>query len=176
MKPTLMIVLFWNARGLAHPDSRLVLKKFCFSNKPEVLIISEPWTDLLKISLSYWRSFNLKPFAVNSNCPPNIWCLSYTLESNSNSSSSQQVSFYLDWKGQSLFMAAIYTSTSYIKRRVLWQELAGVKLCSWCFIGDFNSIVGAQEKHNCCPPATLSCGEFKAWSSSRDLFHINVNL
>lgn len=50
---------------------------------------------------------------------------------------------------QEVFVAAIYACTTYTQRRNLWMELASLQqnhIGPWCFIGDFNVVLGAHEK------------------------------
>lgn len=38
-----MKVLFWNARGLANQETRLVLSNICKMNTPDFILLSVPW-------------------------------------------------------------------------------------------------------------------------------------
>lgn len=57
------------------------------------------------------------------------------------------------------------------------MELASLQqanLGPWCFIGDFNAILGAHEKRGGRLPPIASCEEFRAWSDSCNLTHIST--
>ncbi|GAU43510.1 hypothetical protein TSUD_399030 [Trifolium subterraneum] len=74
-------------------------------------------------------------------------------------------------------IAAIYASTCYIKRRLLWDNLS--VLCnqyniSWCFMGDFNVIMGHHEYRGSSVPASLPMSEFQDWSNANDLLHLQT--
>lgn len=91
------------------------------------------------------------------------------------SNSSQQVSFSIQWENQTLFLSAIYAATTYSSRRQLWNELIQLQtshIGPWCFLGDFNAILGAHEHRGRCLPSQLSCDEFKSWSDSFNLTHL----
>lgn len=42
----------------------------------------------------------------------------------------------------------------------------------WCFLGDFNAILGSHEKRGGNLPSHVSCEEFNAWSDSCNLTHL----
>ncbi|XP_019455110.1 PREDICTED: uncharacterized protein LOC109356233 [Lupinus angustifolius] len=72
-----MKVLYWNSRGIGNHKTRLVFKKLCSENKPDVVFISEPMVLSNKINPLFWSGLNLKLFTVNDrgNLLPNIWGL-----------------------------------------------------------------------------------------------------
>lgn len=175
-----MKILYWNIRGIGNLDSRLVLKKLCYLHKPDFLFISEPWIEYSKLSKGFVNSLNLKLFATNDRgtIAPNIWCFCKTsFDPVILVSSDQHVSFSIFVEMQELFISAIYTSTNYIVRRSLWNELTTLESNNpgpWCFIGDFNSILGAHEYSGRGSPSRISCDEFRNWSDAGQYIHINT--
>lgn len=173
-----MQILYWNVRGIANLDTRRVLKKLCCLHKPDFLIISEPWTSFDRIQPRFWNNLHLKPFAVNNrdSLAPNMWC--FCREQFSPvliSSTNQQVAFSISWEGKVSFISAVYASTNYQTHRMLWNELADlqdINLGPWCFMGDFNAILGAHEVRGSNLPSKLSCDDFQAWTDTCSLIHL----
>lgn len=173
-----MKILFWNARGVANHPTRLVLKNICVSHKPDIVLIAEPWMNLDAFPKMFWTQLGLRPFSVNShpNLAPNLWCLCRdVLNPTVIASSPQQVSFSVVVQGQELFTSAIYASTSYASRRELWNELFLLQQLHngpWCFIGDFNAVLGAHETRGGSLPLQVSCEDFRGWTDRSNLTHI----
>lgn len=44
----------------------------------------------------------------------------------------------------------------------------------WLFFGDFNAVLGAHEKRGGCLPSRLSYEEFRAWSDTCNLTHVQT--
>lgn len=101
-----MKILYWNVRGLGNEKTRLVLKKLCSLQKPDLLFIAEPWISFEKIHPLFWNSLSLKAFGFNDRhaFAPNIWCLCALSYSPNN-----------------------IASTSHLIRRNLWAELASLE-------------------------------------------------
>jgi endonuclease/exonuclease/phosphatase family metal-dependent hydrolase len=73
------------------------------------------------------------------------------------------------------FVAAIYASTIYLQRRMLWRDLSHLQnlyMCPWIFIGDFNAVLDAHEKSGRRPPPRVSCDDFLGWSNVHSLVHL----
>lgn len=174
-----MKVLFWNARGIGNPNTRMVLAKYCFDHKPDLVLLSEPKIGLDQFPTNYWKRLNLKVFTVNERHPliPNIWGMRSSNMSPSILECSQQhISFSLVINSR-VFVSAVYASTSHIDRRSLWLELASLQQSHrgpWCFIEDFIAVFGAHEKIGGRLPSTISCEEFRAWSDTGSLTHITT--
>lgn len=172
-----MKLLFWNARGLANLDSRLVLKNMVSSHVPEFLFIAEPWISLDQIPSDFWSKLNMKNFAVNTRPDrvSNLWCFcSEDLDPTVILTSSQQITFSVVWDDQTIYITSVYAATNYIRRRSLWQEMVNLNQrldgpC--CCIGDFNAVLGAQECRGSKLPSRIACNEFKTWSDACDLIH-----
>lgn len=173
-----MKILFWNARGLANQPTRLVLKNLCESHKPDFVLISEPWMLLQDFPLSFWNHLNLKPFAVNDRItlPPNLWCLCQShLTPSLLAVSKQQVAFSVLHENQNIYVSAIYASTAYLQRRLLWAELLNLQqsyIGPWCFVGDFNAVLGAHESRGGHLPLRISCEDFQDWTDTGNLTHV----
>jgi len=173
-----MKILFWNVRGLANSPSKLALKRLLKQNKPTFLLIAEPWISYDSFPQRWLARLGFKLFAVNdrSNMLPNLWCI---CSSNINplviSNTNQQVSFLLRDQGKDFGVSAIYASTNYLHRRNLWQTLNLLQTqhnIPWCFIGDYNAIVGAHEYGGSHNPSRIPIEDFLNWSESNHLIHI----
>jgi hypothetical protein len=127
---------------------------------------------------SWLRCVNLKVFAINSrqHLLPNLWCLCSTnLFPKVVDIDDQQISFSIDEDGKTFGLSAVYASTNHIKRRELWQKLSWVQnnaLMPWCFIGDFNTILGAHEHSGRHVPAHSPMDDFFQWSDSNNYVHL----
>lgn len=80
-------------------------------------------------------------------------------------------------ENQQVFISAVYAATSYIVRRQLWNDLSNLQQAypaPWCFIGDFNSVLGAHEHKGRCLPLRIPCEEFRSWSDVSRLIHIDT--
>lgn len=176
-KPCLIKILIWNAREVANLPTRLVLKRLWESHKPDFLIIAKPWMSMQDFPSSFRNSLDLKPFAMNDRNAllPNFWCLCVKhMNPSIVAVSSQQVSFSVLWENQQIFVSAIYASTSYLDRKALWSDLNSLQqnhVGPWCFIGDFNTILGGHEKRGGSSPLQASCIDFRDWSDSNNLTH-----
>lgn len=175
-----MKILFWNIRGVGKQDSRLTLEKLCKSHKPNFLFIAEPWISTSQIPTSCLQQLNLKIFAVNDRAQliSNLWCLcSHNYSPNIIASSLQFVALSIPIGDQLICVAAVYASTNYIARRDLWEDLAQLQqsyVNPWCFIGDFNAILGAHEYRGPGLPTRIPCEDFRAWTDLSHLIHIDT--
>lgn len=173
-----MKCIYWNVRGLANNPSRLALKNLITQYHPDFIFISEPWMDFVNFPRRWLVNLNLKLFAVNSrnNLSPNLWCICKThLNPHLLAIDSQHITFSITENNHTFALSVIYASTKYIIRRQLWKSLNLLQAqlaLPWCFIGDFNSIIGAHEHRGRCSPARLPMEEFQIWSDSNNLFHI----
>jgi len=100
-----------------------------------------------------------KIFSCNQreNILPNLWCL---CTSNLNPTvldiDNQQVSFSIKFENQLFFISVVYASTINLKRKELWSKLTNLQNqhnASWCFVDDFNTVLGAHEHKGHYPPA-----------------------
>jgi hypothetical protein len=126
-------------------------------------------------------NLNLKLFAVNTrhNLLPNIWCLcNLNIFPTVLASDEQHVSFTVADNNKVVAISAIYASTNYLTRRKLWESLNNLQSqfhLPWCFIGDFNVILGAHEHRGRVSPARLPMEEFKSWSDNFNLIHLSTS-
>jgi len=121
-----MRCLYWNIRGFANAPSRLALKNLILNNNPDFVFLSEPWMKFVNTPRNWFTRLNLKLFASNSrdNLDPNLWCFCKTnLNPNILQIDDQSVAFSLTDNDKLFAMAAIYASTSNIKRKNLWHNL-----------------------------------------------------
>ncbi|GAU46447.1 hypothetical protein TSUD_402140 [Trifolium subterraneum] len=112
----------------------------------------------------------------SKNLLPNLWCLCAShLNPSIIDIDDQSVSFSLNYNNLSFGMSAIYASTCYIKRRLLWtklQTLQSQNILPWCLLGDFNTIVGSHEYRGAHVPANIPMEDFLNWSDSNHLVHL----
>jgi hypothetical protein len=76
---------------------------------------------------------------------------------------------------KTLALSAIYASTNYRTRRHLWNSLNLLQsqyTLPWCFIGDYNSIIGAHKHKGFFNPARLPIEDFKNWTDNNNLIHL----
>jgi hypothetical protein len=163
---------------LANSPTRLALKRLILLHKPDFILISEPWLKIDDFPKRWLSSLNLKFFAVNNriNLLPNLWCIcSMNLNPLVLASDDQQVSFCITENDKSFALSAIYGATSYLNRRKLWNSLnerQSQHALPWCFIGDFNAILGAHEHRGRVTPARLPMEDFQKWTDVFNLIHL----
>ncbi|KAK2445365.1 hypothetical protein QL285_016305 [Trifolium repens] len=174
-----MKCIYWNTRGLANSPTRLALKKFVNQHKPDI-ILSEPWMNVNDLPRRWLISLNLKVFALNSrpNLLPNIWCLcKISLNPTILALDDQHVSFSISDHDKTFAISAVYASTNYLTRRKLWNALNLLQSqydFPWCFIGDFNVILGTHEHRGRFSPARIPIQDFQEWSDSSNLIHLHT--
>lgn len=74
-----------------------------------------------------------------------------------------------------VYISAVYASTAYLVRRKLWSKLTDLQATysgPWCFVGDFNSILGAHEARGSHLPLRVACDDFQEFRNSARLTHI----
>jgi hypothetical protein len=173
-----MKILFWNIRVMANESSRVALKRLTTTYKPDIILISEPWIDFANFPQTWLLNLDLKLFAVNNrnNNTPNLWCICKTsITPTILQSSDQHVSFTFSHNHCVFGVSAIYASTSYLHRRVLWNQLSNLHnlhSIPWCCIGDFNAICGAHEHRGATSPASLPMNEVVNWSDASNMLHL----
>jgi hypothetical protein len=173
-----MKVLFWNIRGLANAPSKLALKRLINQNQPDIILISEPWILYEQFPRRWLHRLGLKLFAVNNrnNLTPNLWCICASrLNPIIYAVTDQFVAFSVIDNNKSFGVVAVYASTCYVKRRILWSDLTNLLNqfnLPWCLLGDFNTILEAGEHRGRLAPARLPMTEFQDWTSQNDLLHL----
>jgi ribonuclease HI len=173
-----MKCIAWNARGLANSPTRLALKKIINDHKPDIILLAEPWMDFSNLPSRWLANLNLKLFASNSrpNLLPNLWCLcKLSISPTILALDDQQVTFTICENNNVLAFSAVYASTNYLTRRKLWSSLNLLQTqhsLPWCFLGDFNVILGAHEHRGRSSPARLPIEDFQEWTNSFNLIHL----
>lgn len=173
-----MKVIFWNIRGIANTPSRLALKRLILLNNPDFIFIAEPWINYDSFPQTWFSRLGFKLFACNSrqNNHPNLWCLcTFNLNPDIVASTSQHVSLTYTSNSNTFGISAVYASTSYLQRKILWNDLINChNLLSipWCTLGDFNAIIGAHEHRGATPPAPISMNDFLNWSNNDNFIHL----
>jgi hypothetical protein len=170
--------MYWNIRGLANPSSKLALKNLILDSNPDICFVAEPWMNVNRIPHRWFHRLGLKLFAVNSrlNNLPNLWCLcSISLNPTLLAVDDQHISLSVVIDGKTFGLSAVYASTCYIHRRNLWNALSQVQsqhLLPWCYMGDFNTILGCHEYRGNSTPARLPMVEFQNWTDLNNLIHL----
>jgi hypothetical protein len=107
---------------------------------------------------------------------PNLWCIcKVNLDPVIISQNDQFVAFTCSDLDKVFGIIAVYASTCYLKRRQLWNNLAALNNqhnINWCFMGDFNVILGHHEYRGSSVPASLPMSDFQDWTNSNDLLHL----
>ncbi|GAU50480.1 hypothetical protein TSUD_409650 [Trifolium subterraneum] len=176
-----MKILYWNIRGVANSPSRLALKRLVVNNNPDFVFIAEPWMNFSDLPRGWLARMGLKMFGSNDRGQrqSNLWCFCKdSVNPIIISSNDQQVSFSFSDNNKSFCMAAIYASNDYIKRRDLWKCLSDLQQQfrqPWCFIGDFNTILGAHEHRGNAIPARAPIEDFQNWTDSNYLLHLSTS-
>ncbi|KAI5421605.1 hypothetical protein KIW84_045146 [Lathyrus oleraceus] len=166
------------ARGLANFLTKLTLKRLVMSSKPQFVFIAESWMGKDLFPHSLLSRLNLKKFVVNSKegLLPNLRCrCDINLTPEVIQIDDQQVSFTILVNGYSIGISVVYALTSYITRRNLWNSLQNILQTykiSWCFMVDFNIILGAHEYDDPFGPARGPMDEFSFWSDQNHLIHM----
>jgi hypothetical protein len=147
-------------------------------NKPDFILIAEPWLKFQDFPRTWLARLDLKLFAVNrtDNLIPNLWCLcTSNLDRNVIPIDDQQVTFTFCNNDKSFCISAIYASTCYLRRRLLWQKLSDLQLqynLPWSYIGDFNTILGAHEHNGHATPSRPAIDDFQQWTDANQLIHL----
>ncbi|WJX67284.1 hypothetical protein P8452_51763 [Trifolium repens] len=134
--------------------------------------------DFLDFPRGWLARLGFKLFSVNDRgqLQSNLWCICKdSLNPTIISCDDQQISFSFSENNITFCIAAIYAATCYIKRRTLWQCLSNLQqqfIHPWCFIGDFNTILGAHEHNGAAILARNSIDDFQSWSDSNLLMHL----
>ncbi|KAK2401272.1 hypothetical protein QL285_050878 [Trifolium repens] len=134
-----------------------------------------------RLSQRWVHRLGLKLFAVNNrpNNSPNLWCFcSLSLNPTLLNVDDQHISIAVDMEGKTFGIAAVYASTCYLRRRNLWIALSQIQsqhLLPWCFLGDFNTILGSHEYRGNSFPARLPMSEFKNWTDTNNLIHLQTH-
>jgi hypothetical protein len=162
-----MKILYWNLRGFGNPETRLALKNYCLSHKPDVVFLAEPMIAFDQVPNWYWNSIKINKYCVNNRAQhiPNLWGLwSTEVALVPFFVSSQCIAFEYSYNNAKVYVAAVYAHTSYLIRRQLWADLTLLQsqyVGPWLFVGDFNAILGAHEKRGKRLPSKISCGRMQ---------------
>jgi hypothetical protein len=161
-----MNILYWNIRGIGNSDTRIALKNLYLSHKPFLIFVAEPKVNFVQIPSWYWPSIGVNKYCINNRGPllPNLWALwGNELSATVIFVSDQCIALEISCFQSTVYIAAIYANTYYVKRRQLWADLTHLQGCfqgPWMFMGDFNAVLGAHQKRGRCPPPPLSCEDF----------------
>jgi len=152
-----MNILYWNIRGIANTPSRLALQRLILVNKPDFIFIAEPWINYDRFPQNWFHRLGYKLFACNTrhNNFPNLWCIcSSYLDPTIVANTDQHVSLTFTHNSTTFGLSAVYASTCYLHRRLLWNDLINCHNqfpIPWCTIGDFNAIIDSHEHRGATP-------------------------
>ncbi|KAF1867902.1 hypothetical protein Lal_00012798 [Lupinus albus] len=155
-----------------------MLKNFCKDNNPDLVFISEPMILLERVNPLYWNCLKLKLFLVNDRGGlfSNLWGLcKVDLDPIIISNSAQNISIALEVENAKIYVCAIYAHSNYLHRRNLWAELSFLRLANlgpWCYIGDFNVVLGAHECSGSHLPLRIACDYFQNFTNDEALTQI----
>ncbi|KAF1892225.1 hypothetical protein Lal_00036586 [Lupinus albus] len=173
-----MKVLYWNCRGFGNSKTRLVFKKYCLANKPDLVFIAKPMIDFEDVNNTFWSSLNLKSFGLNNrgSLKPNLWGLcNLLLNPSVLVNSNQHLTCMLEVENKRVYINVVYAHNSYLQRRQLWADLLSLMddyQGPWCCIGDFNVVLGAHECRGSNLPPRLPSDEFKLFIDAGSLVHL----
>jgi len=163
-----MKIIYWNIRGIANSPSRLALRRLIIQNKPDFVFLAEPWMSYNAFPANWLYRLNLKIFALNTRPYnlPSLWCIcSTSLNPTIILSDDQQVTFKISINNIDLYLTAVYASVNNLRRKLLWQTLTNLLSshpnAPWCFIGDFNTIIGAHEHYGVLNPTRPPIADFQ---------------
>ncbi|KAF1865822.1 hypothetical protein Lal_00021823 [Lupinus albus] len=91
------------------------------------------------------------------------------------SDSAQNIFIALEVENVKKFVYAVYAHSNYLHKRNLWAELSSLRYSNpspWCYIGDFNVFLGANECRWSHLPLRISCEEFQNFTNDEALTHI----
>lgn len=95
------------------------------------MFLSEPWMSLHNFPVNWFTRLNYNVFDFNDrgNLSPNLWCIcKIDIDPHVISIYDQQLTFTIKEDSHTFAISAVYASTDYIKRRLLWQALDDMKL------------------------------------------------
>ncbi|XP_019451698.1 PREDICTED: uncharacterized protein LOC109353792 [Lupinus angustifolius] len=169
-----------NCRGSGSSKTRLFLKNLCDSNNPDFVFIAEPMIPSDSVNDLVRKELKLKVFVTNNRGHqlPSIWGLcKYDFNLSILNNSDQKIAMEVNIDNNRIFLCVVYANNSFLQRRHLWSDVQSVMDANpdpWCCIGDFNVVLGAHECRSARLPAKTPCLEFKSFSDSAGLLHLNT--
>ncbi|KAH6818323.1 hypothetical protein C2S51_001926 [Perilla frutescens var. frutescens] len=145
--------------------------------KPEVLGIIEPRARFDKIVSFYWRSLNMVPIFQNNRGlrSSNIWIfVGKDTSATVLHSSDQCVVINFVWRSFLGVAVVVHGSSSYLKRRQLWDELNTLS-GKFIILGDFNAIRGSHERRGKSKSSPQACNDFNNFIGDLDLTEVESN-
>lgn len=134
--------------------------------------------NLQGIILSFWKLCGLKFVIENDKGDrmSNIW-LFYSLDINIDviSNTSQQITLRVIFNNLTMGTTRVCAHSNYLKRISLWMDLLNIYMedIDWFFVGDFNCILGSNEKRGGFYPKQVACDDFMPFSNVVNLIHMH---
>jgi hypothetical protein len=115
-----------------------------------LIFIAAPMVTFSQIPAWYWAIICVSKYCINNrgSLLPNHWALwGNELLATVIFVSDQCIALEISCYQSTIYIAAVYASTYYLRRRQLWADLNHLQGCFqglWLFIGDFNAILGSH--------------------------------
>ncbi|WCJ18474.1 Retrovirus-related Pol polyprotein from type-1 retrotransposable element R2 [Euphorbia peplus] len=171
-------ILYWNCRGIGNPQTQRTLQGFCLKHRPDFLCLTEPMVDFSSIAPNFWKSISMNFLSTNDRVFPTIWVF-HRIDLNNLSIISrheQHVTLEVETSGNVHRISLVYGNVLATRRRALWDDILLLKSTfsgSWVLMGDFNALLGPQEKTGR-PPNRRSCSEFHNFIDTGDFFNVET--
>jgi hypothetical protein len=128
-----MNLLYWNIRGIGNFDSKIALRNLSLSHSPGIIFIAEPMILFDDVPLWYWHSIGVSNYCLNvrENLQPNLWALwgKVTLPTVL-FVSDQCIVLQVSCQNSLVYIAAVYASNFYLKRRHLGRLVSSPRALS----------------------------------------------
>lgn len=164
--------------GITNSSTKLTLKRLILKNRPQFIFVAEPWMVFPKFPTNWIRKLHLKMVALNNigNLDPNLLFF-YDSDLNLDILAIDDQFIYFTIKLQYKYfgLAAIYASINYVIRRDLWIKISNISsnhIIHWCFLGDFDIILGARKYMVSRQPTRIIMENFSTWTNSNHLLYI----
>ncbi|KAL2237400.1 UNVERIFIED_CONTAM: hypothetical protein Sindi_0931700 [Sesamum indicum] len=139
-------LIIWNVRGIGKLEKQKILSDFLLENKPDMLILLEPFVQLDAVYFTRKFAFH----SVFSNSNNKIWCfakLGVDIQIIQDHTQFLHVKVNSGALPEDIFCTFIYAKCYRTPRRILWDELTRIshQTVPWLIGGDFNAILLPNE-------------------------------
>jgi len=175
-----MKIIYWNIRRVGNHNSRIGLSELYRVHGPSLVFLAELMISLCSVPRWFWSNIRItKHYSNNSgSLLPNLWAF-WGADCDFVVRYDYSLCLVLEYvcNVRKIYIAGIHASTNYLHRRQLWVELLGLQkiyVAPWIFVGDFNAILGAQEKRGRRLSPSISCNDFLGWTNANLLLHLDT--